>query len=155
MKRRPLLFHAHIGAEAIRERVGLGVWSSYYKFCFERNPWDKVVSAYYYEVNVRDGYAATLSEYIQSGAASDIPGYNLYTIRGEIAVDDVFRYENLGEAMHSVARRLNLPETPVLPRAKALFRPPNTNYRQLLTVRDREKIARTYAREIATFSYKW
>jgi len=152
-ERRLVGFYNHIGARAIRERVGPRVWSSYFKFCFERNPWDKVVSAYYF--NQRTGPTMSLSEYVQSGAANEIAGYELYTIRGEIAVDEVFRYESLEESMRAVAQRLHLPETPVLPRAKGQYRPPTARYREVLTAQDRAKIARVYAREIATFGYEW
>src|SRR5438132_1302501 len=41
-------FFNHSGAEYIKEHVDKHVWESYFKFCFERNPWDKVISWYYY-----------------------------------------------------------------------------------------------------------
>ncbi len=146
-------FYNHIDAATIRQFVGATIWSSYFKFCFERNPWDKVVSAYYFDR--ADSAAKSLSDYVQSGAASNIPGYNIYTIRGEIAVNKVYLYEDLPNAISDLGSRLGLSEPIVLPRAKGHFRPDNTLYRSVLTNADREKIARVYAREIATFGYSW
>src|ERR1700682_3953358 len=37
----------HITACLVQPRVPPHVWSSYFKFCVERNPWDKVLSHYY------------------------------------------------------------------------------------------------------------
>ena len=38
----------HAPAWLARAKLGEKVWSSYFKFCFERNPWDKVISRYWW-----------------------------------------------------------------------------------------------------------
>jgi hypothetical protein len=90
LRRKPC-FYNHAGAQFIRDRIDESIWNGYYKFCFERNPWDKAVSWYYWLT--RSGPAPTLSEFIQSGAANTIMGFELYTISGEIVVDRVYLYE--------------------------------------------------------------
>ncbi len=40
-------FYNHMPASEVRSRVPADVWSSYFKFCVERNPWDKVLSHYH------------------------------------------------------------------------------------------------------------
>ena len=39
----------HMSATSVLERVGSKIWDSYFKFCFERNPWDKMVSYYFHK----------------------------------------------------------------------------------------------------------
>ena len=36
----------HLDAATIRDLVGATVWASYFKFCVERDPWEKAVALY-------------------------------------------------------------------------------------------------------------
>jgi hypothetical protein len=148
-----LAFFNHASAKWIKAYVGDDIWSSYFKFCFERNPWDKAVSYYYWETT--NGLPPTISEFIQSGRANKVQGFDLYTLDGEIAVDRVCRFERLGEEIKAIASIVGLPEVPVLPRAKGGKRRDKRHYREVLSEADRMKIARVFAREIAHFGYEW
>lgn len=169
-------FYNHSPASYIRNFIGRRRWASYYTLCFERNPWDKAVSMYYWfhrdAIRRReDGEGPSpaaadappsehdeppsVAEWIDAGGADDIPGIDLYTIDGRIAVDDVFRYEDLDEAVETIAERIGLPEVPELPRAKGSIRRPGSAYRDVLTPSNRERIARLRAQEIEMFGYAW
>src|ERR1041384_7251671 len=40
--RRRKRFYHHMPARVIQKRVSPEIWKNYFKFCVERNPWDKV-----------------------------------------------------------------------------------------------------------------
>lgn len=150
---RRLRYTNHMRADEIIAYIGREVWDSYFKFCFERNPWDKVISWYYWRYKAQP--RPSISDFIQSSEANIIKGFELYTLASEIAVDRVFFYESLGEALTEIGERLGLDETPELPQAKTGFRDDKRSYRALMSEADKNKIARVYAREIAHFGYEW
>lgn len=153
---RAVIFYNHMPAKDIRKYIGTDVWNSYFKFCIERNPWDKVISWYYWRHPKEP--RPTLSEFIQSGEANLVGGpggFDMYTIDGEIVVDKVCLYENLEEELKAVRERLNLPGPITLPRAKGGVRTEKRHYRDVLNEADRSKIAKVFAREIAYFGYTY
>lgn len=181
-RRRPR-FTNHMGATEIRRFVPPDVWNGYYKFCVERNPWDKAISNYSWWRQLeshfrRDpagfrrelGAAAggvewmiahhpvgemTLSQFVQSGRGNLVRGYDLYTIDGEVVVDRIVRFERLAEEISEVARHLGIDDLPELPRAKSGIRTPGIHYRDQLGAADRAKIAQVFAREIALLGYEF
>ena len=149
-------FVNHMGARQIRASVPAHTWRSYYKFCVERNPWDKVVSLYFWQH--RKEPRPTLSEFIRTGgieAASRRGGFDLYSIDGEVVADRICRYESLDEEFREVAAHLGWAEVPGLPRAKGSTRTDRRHYREILTPADREEIARVFAREIRLLQYRF
>jgi hypothetical protein len=146
------LFHNHIPAANIRALVDTEIWNTYFKFCFERNPWDKVVSLYFWKHQAEP--RPTLSEFIRSGKVGLVSGFPRYTIDGKIAVDRVCMYEDLGPELARIREELNLPQIPVLPRAKSRFRDDRRPYYEILSPADKAEIARIFAWEIAQFKYE-
>lgn len=147
-------FYNHIAAREIAEKIDPAVWETYYKFCVERNPWDKVVSWYYWENRTEP--RPSLSQFIRSGRAALVGGpggFNLYTINDRIVVDKVLLYENLQQEMETLALRLNLPEVPRLPNAKAEFRVDKKPVTAFYGEQDRNTIATIFSREISLFGY--
>ncbi|RYD19365.1 MAG: hypothetical protein EOP88_19280, partial [Verrucomicrobiaceae bacterium] len=66
-RRSPLLgpwYWEHMPATRVRELVGEDIWNSYHKFCFERNPWEKVVSYYNWKKYGQEKDTPPFKEYI-------------------------------------------------------------------------------------------
>jgi len=158
-KRKWKRFYSHSSACEIKKIIGEYIWSDYYKFCFERNPWDRIISYYYFILNERQRRGKTtptISEFIDSGRAQPLKEHGIenYTIDGKIVVDRVCLYENMEQELEAVCnQQLGIPEKLVLPRAKGNFRADRRHYREILSDKDRDKIARLFADEIALFGY--
>lgn len=144
-------FYNHIPARLIRERIGEEVWSSYFKFCFERNPWDKAISMYFWRTR-RDDSRRPIAEFIAE-QAEQLSDFDLYTLDGRIAVDQVGRFETLQADLDEIARKLDLPGEIELPTTKSSARKEKRHYRDVLGPPERDRIAEVGAREIGEFGY--
>jgi hypothetical protein len=146
-------YYNHIPAAEIKDYVGDNVWNTYYKFCFERNPWDRLISLYYYKN--RSEPRPTISEFLESGIPNILKrrGFQCYTINGEVVVDKVCLFENLKEEIESIRVHLGLPERIKLPRAKSSFRKDKQSYREILGEDEIDKIRELFRDEIALFGY--
>ena len=150
-------YQNHRPAKLIKMDLGGEVWNTYYKFCVERNPWDRFISFYYWENRFNPHRLPSISEFLDSDKPLDLQskGINLYTIDDEVVVDKVCFYESLEEDLEKVRIKCGLPERLTLPNAKRSFRTDRRNYRNILTNEEAEKIKNLSRREIALFGYQF
>jgi cyclopropane fatty-acyl-phospholipid synthase-like methyltransferase len=148
-------YYNHIPAVEIREHIGHKVWDSYFKFCFERNPWDRVVSLYYWEY--RTGQRPDFSDFIRSNIPLVLKkkGYDLYTIDDKIAVNRIYRFEALPKEYGEIKMQLGLAGKKDLPNAKAHFRKEKKDYWEYYNTEEREIIADLFSDEIKLFNYEF
>ncbi len=145
----------HIPAGEIRSFVGRRIWDAYFKFCFERNPWDRLISLYYWRFQTEP--RPTIAEFL----ATDIPlmlrrrGRDLYTIDGEVAVDRICRFEALSEELEEIRIRLGMPEAMELPRAKAGTRVDRSSHHEIPGEAERRKISELFREEIELLGYRF
>ena len=151
-----LRFFNHMSAREVRKEVGAQIWDEYYKFCFERNPWDRLISLYYWWYKSKQ-HPPPISEFIESEKPLILKkrGYDLYTINGLIAVDRVCLFENKEEELEAIKNRLHLPEKIELLYTKSQHRKDKRSYRDILNEKDRAKVAELFHDEIALFGYKF
>ena len=148
-------FYRHMPAWIVQTRVSPEIWNSYYKFCVERNPWEKVLSHYHMH-NYRKSGTLSLDQYFAKGKFPI--NYVRYTdpTGSRIIVDRVVRYENLLRELAEVFARLNIPFAGSLGvRAKGEYRSDRTPYRSVFNAGQRELIGRVFAREIELHGYRF
>ena len=97
----------------------------------------------------------SLRDYILSGRAKPVRGFDLYTEDGEVVVDEVYRFEDLPDVLGPLRDRLGLPAPMEMPHTKANTYRLNRDYREELDTECRGKITKVFAREIAHFGYEW
>ncbi|MFU8896828.1 MAG: sulfotransferase family 2 domain-containing protein [Gammaproteobacteria bacterium] len=152
---RELCYYNHISAAEIRSRLGEDRWRSYFKFCFERNPWDRVISLYFWKQ--RRQPRLTLAEFIRSEKVQVLKrrGIGLYAIDGQVVVDRVCRFENLAGELDALRRQWGIAEALELPRLKVQYRRDKRPYHELLSDDDRQYIAELFRDEIALMGYRY
>lgn len=149
-------FYNHVPARKIRARLPQEVWSNYYRFAIVRNPWDRVISQYFWRCRKQpQELRPSMDEFIESSDVRSLmrKGFQLYTIGGQPQVDRLIRYENLAAELEEVRLHLGLPQALELPRAKAEHRVDRRHYREMLNDRQRDRIAELFRDELEITKY--
>jgi hypothetical protein len=150
-----LKYYRHMPAWVLRRRLSPEIWNSYFKFCVERNPWDKVLS-HYHMLNHRESGALSLDQYLAQGKFPI--NYVRYTDpRGaEIIVDRVLRYENLNSDLAEAFAQVSVPFAGTLGvRAKSEYRTDRRPYQEVFNDRQRKIVEQAFAREIELHGYRF
>ena len=89
----PKLFHPHAPAEDVKSFLGDTLWKQYTKVSLIRNPWDYLLSAYYWNPSNqnRKPFEQWIRENIQIVGGNN----RQYCINGECVIDVFLRYEHL------------------------------------------------------------
>jgi len=132
-------------------------WKTYYKFCVERNPWDKVVSRYHwYKKELPKKAGNTFEEFVlgrkQHFFRND---WSLYAKQSPL-VDNVIRYENLNEEFKKVCDIIGIDyqnELNVV-KLKSKYRKENS-YRQMYNDETKQVVYNAYKQTIDYFDYKF
>ncbi|PYL73844.1 MAG: hypothetical protein E6L08_04300 [Verrucomicrobia bacterium] len=148
-------FYRHMPASEVQQRVPGQVWNSYFKFCVERNPWDKVLSHYHMHA-ARKGGSLSFDEYLARGRFPI--NYFRYTDRSgsKIIVDRVLRYENLLAELGEVFSQLQIPFDGTLGMAaKSEYRTDRRPYQQVFNDEQRKIVEKAFAKEIELYGYRF
>ena len=148
-------FYRHMPASEVQKRVPAEVWNRYFKFCVERNPWDKVLSHYHMHA-AREGGSLSLDEYLARGRFPI--NYFRYTNRSgrKIIVDRILRYENLITELAEVFSQLKIPfEGTLGVQAKSEYRNDRRPYQQVFNDDQRRIVEEAFAKEIELHGYRF
>lgn len=126
-------------------------WKSYFKFAVERNPWDKLVSAYfYYKKRKPKKVANGFDAFIQG--AKDQNDWKLYANGVDLKVDTLIDYSTL----HKSFLELPVPYNNELLRT---FVKSDTNrekdYKNMYNNKTRQIVQTRFSNVIEHFSYKF
>ena len=146
------LLRAHAGAY-VRDYVGEEIWRSYFKFAFDRNPWDRQISWYLYKTKTKAS-RPSFESFMASRRRAYVSNHEIYMEDGALAVDFVGRYEDLDADLAKalrligVARRLDVPKSNVGPNKET-----RQDYRSYYTPQTEALVREWYAPEIELLKY--
>lgn len=146
-------FWNHMPGLLIKSRIDPEIWDDYYKFTIERNPWDKIISHYYWMARDKlDGL--DFMNYLKKGYYPK--DFDKYTdLGGEIIVDKIIRYEDLASELNEVFKELRVPFTGELNiYAKSGYRE-ERSYRGFYNEQTKNIVANLFKEEIKELGYKF
>jgi hypothetical protein len=141
-------YHDHIAAARIATLLPGEQYRDYYKFCFDRNPWDFVVSLFH-QRTAKGKFKGDFDRFLYEYPVE--PNWLLYTIDDEIVVDHVYRYEDMDSAAADISARLDV-QLHMLQRDKEQYRA-DKDYRPFYSQSSRDHVAHRWDRTIALLQY--
>ena len=157
MKGKKVEFYNHISALKVRKYVGKETWEKYYKVCFERNPYDKVISYVYFKYHHLIKEPHELNKYI------DIPflktlikgGRKIYTDdKLNIIVDKVYLYEDLEHSVAEILSKIGVDYSGDIPKLKSNYRKTRISPEKILGKESIALINSYFEWEFEMFNYK-
>ncbi len=142
----------HITAKKVKSLIEPSIWNGYYKFCFERNPFDRAISLYYF---LGKNSSIEFDEWLKNNYTnlSLKSNWNIYTINDKVVVDFIGKYENIQSDLTFVCKRLNIPFDGYLPKAKGFFRNDRRTYYEFLNAEQIQIISECNSNVIDLLSY--
>ena len=110
-------FNRHITSSVAKELLSPPIWNEYFKFAVERNPFDRIVSLYYWRGI--DAKGVDINEYVNNCPSEILSNSSYYMHNNKLLVDKVFKLEDQDEISSYLTNHLNLSPTFKLPKYKA------------------------------------
>ncbi|MDP6080644.1 MAG: sulfotransferase family 2 domain-containing protein [Arenicellales bacterium] len=157
------LAYGHVTPTIIQSHVAAEVWNSYLKIVPIRNPWDRVVSMFWFRKQEPNWKGLDFNTFVRTFATGGPPNANHTNIpshvdflsastTGPIAIDHTIRYEHLQRDIHALAVTLNLPLAS-LPHAKGNYRHDPRPFQEYFDSEHRDIVATNYANDIEQFNF--
>lgn len=142
--------HDHMFLQELFDLKESYEWKNYFRFCVERNPWDKVVSQYFWKYRDRSDQPDFESFVAKNKLVTD---FDMYSLDGKMASDAILRYDELPDALAAIEKRIGL-KIPKLQHANSGSRK-SRDYRSMYSPASSEIVANKFSREIAAFGYSF
>lgn len=164
----------HAGATDVRSSLdGTSLWNDYFTFCFDRNPWDKALSWYFYRFRKkiqddssdrREHFNNAVREGVQTSPKSirydldQIMDHKHYMPNGKLIVDHVARFEDFDREVLYLLDRINgsqIDEVPHLNEGVGADIRKNLEYRKWYDSDTRDLIQEKFADSIELLGYEF
>jgi len=150
-------FPGHMPAHEVRRLLPAAVWDGYFKFCVERNPWDKTLSMYHFLTKFSLGHHhpdMSFDEYLATGK---LPlDFDMYTdpANGEVIVDEVLKFETLQQDLARILPKIGIPtDGQMTEKANAEFRNDRRSYSEVYSPQQAEVVRQAFRRETELLGY--
>ncbi len=119
-------FYNHMTADAAKTLLNDdAVWRSYFKFAFDRNPWDRQVSWYLYKTKSKTT-RPSFARFMSRRRRAYVDNHEIYMLDGgaggEISVDFLGRYAPLDEDLNKALKAAGVTQKISVPKVNVMLR---------------------------------
>lgn len=139
----------HMPLSKIRRSLPAAQFTAYRKYAFDRNPWDFLVSFYFFRRRKGEVANWDFDRFLHDYPV--IQNWSLYTENDHVIADRVFRFEELSAGLAEIAAETGL-SFAELPDDKRGYRGVR-EYRSFYSASSRDLVAERFARTIALLGY--
>lgn len=152
-------FYNHMPPKLIRERIGSDVFNNYIKIANIRNPFDMLVSHYYFKPTfiLYSQKSLSFNDYIlKTNVVSSLSQQykELLFLDEKFIIDEIIHYENLELDLNNLLSKLNLPKNErILSNYKENKGRPTREYKQFYSNETRQIIEDNFKFYLDKFNY--
>lgn len=154
-------FYNHMNPVEIKNIIGEDTFNSYKKIINVRNPFDMIVSHYYFKptFELYSNTDLSFEDYLtKTGVVEDLSKkyWNLLHVDNKFIIDEVVRFENLNQDLDNLLIRLNLPNpTRKLSKYKKNEKRPDSNWKKLYSDLTKDLVETHFKFYMDMFDYKF
>jgi hypothetical protein len=153
-------FYNHMPASEVRTKLGREIFDAYYKFCTIRNPFDKLVSSFWWDTRKGVDFSSEPFNRIRhrfSGFVlqrfGEFNDRTIFMIDNRSVIDEFIRYEHLASDVAQVCKTLGIDITVELGSYRSGFRKRQEHFSEYYDPRTKALVEREFAWEINRFNY--
>ena len=142
------LFESHASAIEIRNKIGINKFNKYLKFCVIRNPYDKMVSFFFYK-----NLPISFKEFVKKFHCNNL---NLHSINNHSICDYYIRYENLEQDIIDLCKKIGINDFNIndLPKHKS-NKEKRKHYSEYYDEETKKIVYEKHKQEFIKFGYKF
>jgi len=149
----------HVKAEKAKEiadKIDEKIWNNYFKFTIIRNPWDMVVSMYFYRIKARN-MEKDFNKFIERISKEKNHNYEIYKIDNKYICDYFIKYENLLNGIKHVCDYCKLENYDLsnFKNFNSNYRPKKLDYREMYNKKTKDLVNKLYEDYIEKFEYHY
>jgi Sulfotransferase family len=151
--RRHYVFRNHMPARKIRNKLDPQFFENAFKFTIQRHPYDRIISlAYWTRKNPQKKIGEVINSILNEGSLTNT---DFYMIDGKVAANYFVRFEAMRESLQALEKKIGATDLwGQFPQTKHEHRTDRRPASEVLTARQKKRIARQCKTEFKMFGYE-